>query len=104
MARHRDFNSEEVIDKSIDVFLSQGFEATAIKDIAGLTEWSLAYWGLGIGLNRIFFKPRSKARPSRLIRILKPNPSVVSRSKIGAEVDPDQRILNKSSVRFEIVV
>jgi TetR/AcrR family transcriptional regulator, transcriptional repressor for nem operon len=37
MARHRDFNSEEVIDKSIDVFLSQGFEATAIKDIVGAT-------------------------------------------------------------------
>jgi TetR/AcrR family transcriptional repressor of nem operon len=38
MARHRKFISEEVIDKSIDVFLSRGYEATAVKDIVEATD------------------------------------------------------------------
>ena len=38
MARHRDFISEEVIDKSIDVFLARGYEATGVKDIVEATD------------------------------------------------------------------
>ena len=37
MARKREFNSLDVIDSSIDVFLSKGFEAAGIKDIVEAT-------------------------------------------------------------------
>jgi TetR/AcrR family transcriptional repressor of nem operon len=37
MARNKNFSSVEVIDKSIDVFLAKGFEATAIKDLVKAT-------------------------------------------------------------------
>jgi TetR/AcrR family transcriptional regulator, transcriptional repressor for nem operon len=37
MARHKDFVPEDVIEKSIDVFLAKGYEATAIKDIVDAT-------------------------------------------------------------------
>ena len=37
MARNKKFSSVEVIDKSIDVFLAKGFEATAIKDLVKAT-------------------------------------------------------------------
>ena len=37
MARYREFERADVIDKSIDVFLSKGYGATAIKDIVNAT-------------------------------------------------------------------
>ncbi len=37
MARNKNFSSVEVIDKSIDVFLTKGYEATAIKDLVKAT-------------------------------------------------------------------
>ena len=37
MVRHKDFMPEEVIEKSIDVFLAKGYEATAIKNIVDAT-------------------------------------------------------------------
>jgi len=37
MARHKEFVPEDVIEKSIDVFLTKGYEATAIKDIVDST-------------------------------------------------------------------
>ena len=37
MTRNKDFVPEEVIEKSIDVFLATGYEATAIKDLVDAT-------------------------------------------------------------------
>ena len=37
MARHREFEPTEVIDKSIDVFLSKGYDGAAIRDLIEVT-------------------------------------------------------------------
>ena len=37
MARHKGFVPDDVIDKSIDVFLAKGYEATSVKDIVETT-------------------------------------------------------------------
>ena len=37
MARHREFEPTEVIDKSIDIFLSKGYEGAAIRDLIEVT-------------------------------------------------------------------
>jgi TetR/AcrR family transcriptional repressor of nem operon len=41
MARHKEFNREEVLDKAIDVFWTRGFEATSVQDLVD-----------GMGINR----------------------------------------------------
>ena len=37
MGRHKEFVPEEVIEKSIDVFLAKGYQAAAIKNIVDAT-------------------------------------------------------------------
>ena len=75
MARYKEFDPDDVLDKAMDVFWSQGFEATSIQDLVN---------AMGINRGSIYDTFGNKIRLFNL---------ALSRYQIDA---PSQKLLNNA--------
>ena len=81
MARPREFDEEEVIDKAVEVFWAKGYEATSMQDLIdamGIQRGSL--YGTFGGKQNLFLKSLKRYSVTvvkKLLEILESKPSAV---------------------------